>query len=188
MEQIILNRSYLLTKVTFWGDFSYAHAIFLRAVYLFHHSNCSHTSLEVVYLFLSQKAWQAFILWSVVYLFWQENLQSSIVWVILSAEICLFPKEVGSSYAFFQSYYNYFYRIFAAIHFFNGTVHFYDVKICSHLIFPIHFLSVYIRTPVTVKQTRYHSSYTFRAASIMLEWEQPLEAASFSQKDFFQNT
>ena len=102
MEQIILNRSYLLRKATFWGDFSYAHAIFLRAVYLFHHSNCSHTSLEVVYLFLSQKAWQAFILWSVMYLFWQENLQSSIVWVILSAEICLFPKEVGSSYAFFK--------------------------------------------------------------------------------------
>ena len=44
-----------------------------------------------------------------------ENLQSSIVWVILSAVVCLLPKNVGSSYAFFQRYYNYFYRILAAI-------------------------------------------------------------------------
>ena len=35
-------------------------------------------------------------------------------------------------FAFFQRYYNYFYRILVAIHSFNGTVHFSDLKICSH--------------------------------------------------------
>ena len=68
--------------------------------------------------------------------------------------------------------------------------------------------SVYFRAPVTVKQTSYQSSYIFRAAFpvdkerklnvyktfnlrpvsiglIILKWEQPLEEASFSQKDFF---
>ena len=115
---------------------------------------------------------------------WQKNLQSSIVWVILSAIVCLFPKKV----AFFQRYYNYFYRMLSAIHSFNGTVHFSDVKIYSHLMLPTHFLSAYFRTPVTMKQTSYRSSYILRAPSMILKWEQPLEAAIFSQKDLFQNT
>ena len=39
----------------------------LRKVYLFNHSNCIHSSLEVVVcLFLSLKGWQSFILWSVL--------------------------------------------------------------------------------------------------------------------------
>ena len=57
-----------------------------------------------------------------------------------------------------------------------------------YIFMTLKFAAIICRTPVTMKQTRYHNSYTFRAASIMLEWEQPLEAASFSQKDFFQNT
>ena len=32
--------------------------------------------------------------------------------------------------------YNYFYRIVAAIHYFNGTAHFSDVKICIHPVLP----------------------------------------------------
>ena len=128
---------------------------FLRTVYLFHHSNCSHPCLEIMYLFLSQKEWQSSILWSVLYLFWQENLQSSIIWVILSAVVHLFPKKVGSSYAFSWGLYNCFCKIFANIHSFNSTVHFSDVTIWSHLILPTHFLSAYFRTPVTVKETSY---------------------------------
>ena len=124
------------------------HSNFLVAVYLYHHSNYSHPSLVVVYLFLSQKEWQSSILWRVLYLFWLENLQSSIAWVFLSAVVYLFPKKVGSSHVFFRRYFNYFYRILAAIHSFNGTVYFFDVKICSHAILPTHFLSAYFRTLV----------------------------------------
>ena len=107
------------------------------------------------YLFLSKKERQSSILWRVLYLLWRENLQPSIVLVILSAVVCLLPKKVGSSYAFFQRYYNYFYRTLTLIHSFNSTVHFSDVKINNHLILRTYFLSVYFRTPVTVKQTSY---------------------------------
>ena len=65
------------------------------------------------------------------------------------------------------------------------TVHFSDIKISCHPLLLMHFLSVYFRTPVAVKQTSYRSSYIFRAASIILKWEQPLEAATFCQKYFF---
>ena len=59
-----------------------------------------------------------------------------------------------------------------------------EVKICSHPFLLTHSLFVYFRTPVTLKQTSYRSSYIFRAASIILKQQQPLEAATFSQKDF----
>ena len=65
------------------------------------------------------------------------------------------------------------------------TVYFSDVKICSHPHLLTDFLSVYFRRPVAVKQTSYQSSYIFRAASIILKWEQPLEAVTFSQKYLF---
>ena len=51
MEQIVFDSSYLLRPATFLEDLSCAFD-FLRAVYLFNHSNCSHPSLEVVHLFL----------------------------------------------------------------------------------------------------------------------------------------
>ena len=51
MEQIIFDSSHWLRPTTFLEDLSYAFD-FLRAVYLFNHSNCSHPSLEVEYLFL----------------------------------------------------------------------------------------------------------------------------------------
>ena len=51
MEQIIFDSSCLLRPATFLGDLSYAFD-FLWAVYLFNRCNCSHPSLEVVYLFL----------------------------------------------------------------------------------------------------------------------------------------
>ena len=75
----------------------------------------------------------------------------------------------GCSYAFFQVYYNYFYRILAVIHSFNGTVYFSHVKMSSHPILLTYILSAYFRTPVTVKLTSYRSSYIFRAASILLD-------------------
>ena len=73
----------------------------------------------------------------------------------------------------------------AAIHSSNDTVYFSDVKICSDPLLLTHFLSVCFRTPITMKQTSHRSSYIFRAASIILKWEQPLEAATFCQKYFF---
>ena len=37
---------------------------------------------HILYLFLSQLEWQSVILWRMLYLFWQKNLQSSIVWLL----------------------------------------------------------------------------------------------------------
>ena len=132
-------------------------------------------------MFLSQEEWHSSILWMVLYLFWRGNLQLSIIWVALREAICLFPKNVGSSYAFFKSYYKDFFRIVAAIHSFKGTVNFSDVKICNHQILPMNFLSAHFRTQVNLKQMSYRSSYIFREASTILKWEQPLEAATFLQ-------
>ena len=144
-------------------------------VYLFHYSNCSHPSFEVGYLFLSKSEWQISILWRILCLFWWKIFQSSIAWEILSAVVCLFKKTVGFSYAFFQKYHNYFYRILAAIHPFNGTAHFSDVKICNHPALPTHF-------PLEHRSHREtnFTHYIFRAASIILKWQQPLQAATFS--------
>ena len=52
--------------------------------YLFLQSGCRHPSLDVGCLFLSQKEWHSSTLWRVLYLSLRENLQSSIVWAILS--------------------------------------------------------------------------------------------------------
>ena len=81
-------------------------------------------------------------------------------------------------------YYDYFWKIFGGIHSFNGTVYFSGVKICSHPHLLTHFLSVHFRTPVTVKQTSDQSNYIFRAGSIILKWEQSIEAATSSKKHF----
>ena len=45
---------------------------------------------------------QPSFLWRALYLFWYENLCSSIVWVFFPAALRFFPKKVGSSYALFQ--------------------------------------------------------------------------------------
>ena len=42
-------------------------------------------------------------------------------------------------------------RILAAIQHFNGTVHFSDVKICSHLRLSMHFFTAYFRKQATAK-------------------------------------
>ena len=130
---------------------------------------------------MPQKEWQSFILWR--YLFWRENLLSSIVWVILSA-VMFISKKSWFQLCVLWRYYNYFYRTLADRHYFKDTVHFYDVKICSHPVLPTHFFSAHFKTPV---KSSYQNSYFFRAASIILKWEQPLEAVSSLQKDFFQN-
>ena len=56
----------------------------------------------------------------------------------------LICKNVGSGYAFFYQYYNYFSKILTVMHFFNSTVHFPDIKICSHSIFSMEILVVKI--------------------------------------------
>ena len=66
--------------------------------------------------------------------------------LILSAAACLFPKKVDSCYALFQRYDKYLYRKLAATHSFNETVHYSDIKICSHAVLPTHFFSSYFRT------------------------------------------
>ena len=84
------------------------------------------------HLFFLRKESQSSILWMVQYLFWREILQSSSVWLIISAVVYLFPKTVGSNYALFQKCYNYFFRNITAIHTFNSNIYFSDVEICSH--------------------------------------------------------
>ena len=76
MKQIIFDSSCFLRTATFLEDLFRDS----RAVYLFHHSNCDHPTLEVVYFFFFSS-----ILWMVLRVFWQENLQSSVVWVVFSA-------------------------------------------------------------------------------------------------------
>ena len=46
-----------------------------------------------------------------------------------------------------------------------------DVKICSCPIWPKYFLSVCLRTLVTLKQTYYRSSYILPAKFIIMKWE-----------------
>ena len=75
-----------------------------------------------------------------------------------------------------------------AINSFIGNSHISGIKICSHSILPKDFLSAYFRIPVSVKKTSYQSSYIFKAASIILKWEQPFEVAKFTRKYIFQNT
>ena len=78
MKQIIFDSSCFLRTATFLEDLFRDS----RAVYLFHHSNCDHPTLEVVYFFFFSS-----ILWMVLRVFWQENLQSSVVWVVFSAVV-----------------------------------------------------------------------------------------------------
>ena len=87
-QQLLIKKSY------FFGRQILGIWFFLRPVYLFHYSNCSHPSLEVVYLFLSPKEWESPIFWRVLYLFWYKNLQSSIAWVFLPAVLCLFLQKL----------------------------------------------------------------------------------------------
>ena len=89
-------------------------------------------------------------------------------------------KKVGFSYAFLQRYYKEYSQPSIL-----STVYFSDVKICSHPLLLNHFLSVYLRTPVTVKETSPRSSYIFTATPNILKREQSHEVATFSQKDFF---
>ena len=67
MEQINFGSSYWLRPATFLEDPCYAFD-FSRAVYLFNHSNCSHPSLEVVYLFLFYGSHPFFEMWCVVFI------------------------------------------------------------------------------------------------------------------------
>ena len=60
MEQIIFDSSYLLKPTTFLEDLSYAFDLFKDSLF-FNHSNCSHPSLEVVYLFLCFMAFIQFL-------------------------------------------------------------------------------------------------------------------------------
>ena len=128
------------------------------------------------HLFLLQKEYQSSILCRTLYLFWQENMQLTIVWVISSAIVCLFPRKFASSYVFFQSYCYCFHRILAVIRSCNGTVHFSDVKSISHPFLPTHFLSAYSRTPVTVNPTFYQSIYYFQNSIDYIE----IRAATWS--------
>ena len=165
MEQLIFDSSYLLRAATFLEEHFYS-VHFLRTVSWFNHPKYFHPSFEVRHLFLPQKEWQAFILWKILYLFWREILQSSIDWVIFPAVVFLFPKTVGFNYAFFQSYYNCFYRTLAAIHSCSGTVHFSDVKVCNYHLLPMHFLSVCFRILVTVKKNNLLKQLYFQSSII----------------------
>ena len=103
-EHIIFDSKYLLRTTTFLEVVAQNFNL-VRQVYLFHNFNCSHPSFDIGYLLLSLKEWQWFILWSVLCLFWWENLQFSCLSNSFSSNVYL-VKKVGSSYALFQKYYN----------------------------------------------------------------------------------
>ena len=105
MEEIIFDSSYLWRTTTFLEDVPQNFNLF-RQVYLCQNFNCSHLSFSIGYLLLSLKEWQWFILWSVLYLFWRrEMFQFSCLSNSFSSNVYL-VKEVDSSYAFSQKYYD----------------------------------------------------------------------------------
>ena len=170
----------------FWKSYL-RYSIFLRVIYLFYYSNYNLSSFEVRYLFLSHE--RVAVIHSLkdtvliltgdlafIHCLMSHSFSSSIFiskksWFqlcILSEMLSLFLRNTRS-HPFFQK---------------NGTVYFYDIKICSYPLLLTNFFSVNFWTPVTVKQTSYQKRYIFRVASIILKWKQPLQAATFSQKYF----
>ena len=101
-------------------------------------------------------------------------VQLSIVWIIILPVVYFFPKMSildicsfrGTTIIFMEnlqsSILSTLLHIFLPLKF--AAIHF-----CYYI-----FLSAYFRTPVTLKQTSYRSSFIFRAVSIVLKWEQPL--------------
>ena len=113
------------------------------------------------------------------------DLQSSIDWVIFPEVVFSFPKKVGFNYAFFQSYYNYFYRTLAPIHSCSGIVHFSDVKVCNYPLLLTHFFSVYFRIPVTVKKNYLLQQLYFQSRIIETEMREATWSSYFFAKRFF---
>ena len=109
-QKIPIKNSYLFRRSLAFGFFK--GSLFISRLYL--HPSIPWSSVAV---FVTER--MGVIHPRVLNLFWQDSLQSSIVWVIFSAAVCLFSKQVGSSYVFFQSYDNYFYTILAVTHPFN---------------------------------------------------------------------
>ena len=68
--------------------------------------------------------------------------------------------------------------ILVTIHSFSRNVYFSDIKICSHSLLPTHFLSVYFKRPVTLRQASY-----WRQASHWLYWNESSHMKQ--QNDFF---
>ena len=77
-----------------------------------------------------------------LYLFWWENLQSSCLSYSLSSNVYL-VKKLFPAISSFRSTITGSINVLAAIHSFNGTAHFSDVKICSRPILPTLFFSVF---------------------------------------------
>ena len=76
----------------------------------------------------------------------------------------LFQKNIGSSYAFFRSCYNYFYIRFASMHSSNGTVCFADVKTYIHALLLGCCHSTFFRTSNCLKwefEAALWSNYVF---------------------------
>ena len=135
-----MQKTYLIGIQCFQGQPIYCTTLVSQ---LFH----SHPSLEVVYMFLLQKEWHSSIPWRILYYFDRRICShSSIVWVIFWKVICLFPKISWFQLCVLSKVLDYFYKILAAIHSFNGTVHFSDIKIYNHTLLLTHFLSAYFRT------------------------------------------
>ena len=115
-----------------------------------------------------------------MYSLWREILQSSIVCLSNSFSnsiVSAMPSFRGAMIIFKEysqpSILSTVLYIFLTLK--SATIHF----LLRHL------FSVYFKTSAAVKQTSYQSGDIFRAASIILKWEQQLEAATFWQKDFF---
>ena len=115
--------------------------------------------------------------------FWQENLQSSIVWIIFAAERCLFPK-----------------KLVLAMHSFKVTI---IISITDsepsilltvlYIFLTLKFAAIQFHQHTFLESISEHKSlwnllkllYIFRVASIILKREWRLEAVTFLQKYFF---
>lgn len=96
MVQIIFDSSNLLRTATLQEDLSQA-VSFCKGS-LLHHSSCNHPSLKVSFC-QRKNGVRPFFEGYCIYI--EENVQTSIAWIIFSAVVFLFPKN--SSILFFSS-------------------------------------------------------------------------------------
>ena len=141
-----------------WFEESHCSPALLKGSYLFHRTSCSNFCLKSTVLnvrkhlrpfnfnfTISQQQLRLFIRYSK---FFNRAIAH-----------CTWKKKVGSSYAFFQRCDNYLYRILAAIHSFNGIVHFSDVKILPmQLSFNLFLNTSYRETNFLSKQLYFQNS------------------------------
>ena len=118
----------LLSKCIYFTIFIVAIHPLTYGIYFCHRKNDSHSSFKGYCTYFDGRTW---------------NL---LVWVFLSAVMFISWTKLVPAMRSFRKTITSSVKILAAMHSFNGTVHFFDVKICNHPILLALFLSAYFKT------------------------------------------